>query len=123
MYESPIEKIIGQIQTQMVKNDEENMMVQVQQSVGYAVNKEELLKALQYDREQYRKGYSDAMAVLEDRLDKIRAEIESNMESIIGKYDSSIPKSNMPSYKIERNKVRKECISIIDKYKAESENK
>ena len=50
-------------------------------------------------------------------LDKIRAEIESNMESIIGKYDSSIPKSNMPSYKIERNKVRKECISIIDKYR------
>lgn len=52
-----------------------------------------------------------------DVLDKIRAEIESNMESIIGKYDSSIPKSNMPSYKIERNKVRKECISIIDKYR------
>lgn len=54
-------------------------------------------------------------------LDKIRAEIESNMESVIGKYDSSIPKFNMPSYKIERNKVRKECISIINKYKAESE--
>ena len=54
-------------------------------------------------------------------LGKIRAEIENNMESIIGKYDSGIPKSNMPSYKIERNKVRKECISIIDKYKAESE--
>lgn len=52
-----------------------------------------------------------------DAMDKIRAEIESNMESIIGKYDSSIPKSNMPSYKIERNKVRKECISIIDKYR------
>lgn len=52
-----------------------------------------------------------------DVLGKIRAEIESNMESIIGKYDSSIPKSNMPSYKIERNKVRKECISIIDKYR------
>ena len=52
-----------------------------------------------------------------DAMDKIRAEIERNMESIIGKYDSSIPKSNMPSYKIERNKVRKECISIIDKYR------
>ena len=52
-------------------------------------------------------------------LDKIRDEIERNMESVIGKYDSSIPKFNMPSYKIERNKVRKECISIIDKYKAD----
>jgi len=56
-------------------------------------------------------------------LDKIRAEIEGNMESIIGKYDSSIPKFNMPSYKIERNKAREECISIIDKYKAEGEVK
>ena len=50
-------------------------------------------------------------------LEQIRAEIEGNMESIIGKYDSSIPKFNMPSYKIERNKAREECISIIDKYR------
>ena len=64
------------------------------------------------------KAYSDGA---NEVLDKIRAEIESNMESIIGKYDSSIPKSNMPSYKIERNKAREECISIIDKYKAEAE--
>ena len=49
----------------------------------------------------------------------IKTEIEGNMESIIGKYDPSIPKFNMPSYKIERNKAREECISIIDKYKAE----
>lgn len=57
----------------------------------------------------------------EDVLDKIRAEIEGNMESIIGKYDSSIPKFNMPSYKIERNKTREECISIIDRYREVSE--
>ena len=68
--------------------------------------------------QNYMRGYKDGK---NDVLDKIRAEIESNMESIIGKYDSSIPKFNMPSYRIERNKVRKECISIIDKYKAESE--
>lgn len=60
-------------------------------------------------------------AVPIDVLDKIRAEIEGNMESIIGKYDSSIPKFNMPSYKIERNKTREECISIIDKYRKEQE--
>ena len=54
-------------------------------------------------------------------LDKIRDEIEGNMESIVGKYDSSIPKFNMPSYKIERNKAREECISIIDKYREEQE--
>jgi hypothetical protein len=54
-------------------------------------------------------------------LDKIRDEIEGNMESIVGKYDSSIPKFNMPSYKIERNKAREKCISIINKYRKEQE--
>lgn len=70
------------------------------------------------------KDIDRAFKALEERnelLAKIRSEIEGNMESIIGKYNSSIPKSNMPSYKIERNKAREECISIIDKYMVESE--
>lgn len=49
-------------------------------------------------------------------IDDIKTEIESNMESIVGKYDSSIPKAEMPSYKLERNKARKECIDIIVKH-------
>ena len=49
-------------------------------------------------------------------LQEIREEIESKMESIIGKYDSSTPTRNMPSAKIERNEGRKECLEIIDKY-------
>lgn len=81
MYKSPIEKIFGRIQTQMVKNDEDNMMVQVQQAVGYTVNKEELIKALQYDRQQYEKGYADAMSVIED----IKAEIIDKYISADGK--------------------------------------
>ena len=59
---------------------------------------------------------TEGVTTADDVLNMIRAEIEGNMESIIGKYDSSIPKFNMPSYKIERNKAREECISIIDKH-------
>ena len=77
-YESPIEKIVGQIQTQMAKNDEENIMVQVQQAIGYKIDKEELIKALQYDRQQYEKGYADAMSVIED----IRAEIDEQYDIV-----------------------------------------
>ena len=73
-----------------------------------------------YESNTCRHANIGALATV-DVLGKIRAEIESNMESTIGKYDSSIPKSSMPSYKIERNKVRKECISIINKYKADKE--
>lgn len=75
MYESPITKIYGQIQSEIIKQDEEYLMCSVNQSVGYRVDKDELIKALQYDRDQYRKGYNDA-------LDKIRAEIEAKCDRI-----------------------------------------
>lgn len=72
MYESPLNRIYRDIQSQMLKQDEENMMLCVNQAVGYSVDKQELIKALNYDREQYEKGYKDAMSVIED----IKAEIE-----------------------------------------------
>lgn len=64
MYESPIEMIMEDIQTQIVKQ-QENDIYQAVQRYGIVVDKEELIKALQYDREQYTKGYKDA-------LDKIK---------------------------------------------------
>ena len=56
MYESPIDIIYGEIETQF-----ENDVLKAVQRVGVNVNKEELLKALQYDREQYSKGYADCL--------------------------------------------------------------
>lgn len=51
-YESPITLIAGELETKM-----ENDTMQVIQRYGIEVDKEELLKALQYDRDQYDKGY------------------------------------------------------------------
>lgn len=53
-YQSPIEVI----QTQM-RNQIEGDIYKAVMNVGVNVDKEELLKALQYDREQYQKGYKD----------------------------------------------------------------
>ena len=61
MYESPIQKIVGEMQSRMIQNEEGHMMMQVSQQVGFHVDKEELLKALQYDRDQYKKGYDDGL--------------------------------------------------------------
>lgn len=61
MYESPIEKIYGDIQSQIIKQDEENVIYTVNQAVGYSVDRNELIKALKYDREQYNKGYHDGL--------------------------------------------------------------
>ena len=53
---------------------------------------------------------------LEKVLGEIKAEINDNMESIIGVYDSSTPENQRPLCKGARNDARKECIAIIDKY-------
>lgn len=55
-YESPITQIIGEMQTKY-----ENGVLKAVQGVGFHVNKEELTKALVYDRGQYEKGYKDGL--------------------------------------------------------------
>ena len=54
-YQSPIELIMGNLQTHF----EDNCLKAVQ-SYGFNIDKEELRKALEYDRGQYAKGYAAA---------------------------------------------------------------
>lgn len=61
MYESPIELLFTDIQHQIVEQQEE----QIYQAVIHFVpnvNRDELLRALKYDRGQYDKGYADGVA-------------------------------------------------------------
>ena len=55
-YESPITQIVSDMQMGY-----ENGVLKAVQNVGFHVNKEELTKALLYDREQYQKGYVDGL--------------------------------------------------------------
>lgn len=54
MYKSPINIIYGQMEMQM-----EGHIVRAVQKCDVNVDKEELLRALQYDRGQYKKGFND----------------------------------------------------------------
>ena len=54
MYESPIKIIAGKIQTQI---DDE--IYRAVQNVGINVDREELLKALEYDRGQFKEGWKE----------------------------------------------------------------
>lgn len=60
-YESPITKIEQEITSQIVKTEEKELTYEIKKAVGYSVEKEELIKALQYDRQQYEKGYQDGL--------------------------------------------------------------
>lgn len=60
MYDSPIEVIYQDIQYSL-----ENKILKACQDVNVNVNKEELIKALQYDRNQYQKGNTIYMTTLD----------------------------------------------------------
>ena len=58
MYESPIKLITSQITSELVQGVDGEIFKAVQK-VGVMVDRDELLRALAYDREQYQKGYAD----------------------------------------------------------------
>ena len=58
MYKSPIELLVADIQHQIVKQQDEEIYQAVLHYIPN-VDKEELLRALEYDRNQYEKGYAD----------------------------------------------------------------
>ena len=75
MYKSPIEIIQGQLQVQL-----EGTIMRAVQQQDVIVDKEELIRALQYDRDQYEKGYADAMASI------VRCEVCKHFEEVATLY-------------------------------------
>jgi hypothetical protein len=64
MYESPItitERFVNKVREQ-TENDIMNNVLIASAEYGIYVNKDELIKALQYDRKQYDKGFADGIA-------------------------------------------------------------
>ena len=105
--------IYGELQTQMAQ-EEENAVMKAVRQIGVNVDKGELIKALQYDRNQYAKGYEDGK---NEVLDKIRAEIEHVIDNT---YDSTDHDKSL--YNGAYKDGLYDALDIIDKYKAESED-
>lgn len=73
MYKSPITLITEQIQKTIIEQ-EENDIYRAVQKYEINVDKDELIKALKYDRRQYEKGYEDALNKIKANLiEKLRA--------------------------------------------------
>ena len=60
MYKSPIDIIHGELELKF-----EDEICKAVRNIGIVVDKDELIKALKYDRDQYDKGYKDALATVE----------------------------------------------------------
>ena len=61
-YKSPIDIVNNGMQMvrEQLNNQEEEIILKAVARVGINVDKDELIKALHYDRNQYKKGYEDA---------------------------------------------------------------
>lgn len=55
MYESPIKVFQGELETQL-----EGEILKAVHRIDVTVDRDELIRALRYDREQYQKGFDDA---------------------------------------------------------------
>lgn len=64
MYESPIAIIEQKILNEQKKQLKNALMYEIRMNYQIDVDKDELIRALQYDREQYEKGYQDGKAAM-----------------------------------------------------------
>lgn len=58
-YEPPFEVFINEMTSQLIKAEEDAVACEVSRQIGVQVNREEMIKCLNYDRGQYERGYRD----------------------------------------------------------------
>lgn len=85
MYESPI-NIIETVSDMVEKKIEGNIIVEIKKQLGIDISKEELIKALQYDRNQYEKGYQDGFNA--DRWIPVNDKLPEEFKSVLVCYMS-----------------------------------
>ena len=61
MYESPISVFIEQVVKDTTEQRDNQICEYITEKFNVDVNRDELIKALKYDRDQYEKGYRDAL--------------------------------------------------------------
>ena len=64
-YESPIQVLFDEPLNPLITAMENAIVAQVSQTLHIKIDKDELTKALAYDRGQYEKGYRDALGGFE----------------------------------------------------------
>ena len=73
-YECPINLIYDDVKTKM-RQEQENFVLESVVTAGIKVDKEELTKALQYDRKQYEEGFEAGKSVGHNKAIDILAEL------------------------------------------------
>jgi hypothetical protein len=98
-WESPIQVIADELIHKIERNAENNLMHTIKQSIGYEVDKEELLKALNYDRGQYEKGfevakrlYKNDLMIAKEYIRLLAAKVEFLDQRVVCSGHEDVPK-------------------------------
>ena len=70
----PLESVVEELAKRTAQSVDNEIMIAVKK-VGITVDKDELIKALQYDRGQYEKGYQDGYAVTRAEIERLKGDI------------------------------------------------
>ena len=84
-WDCPIKRIVDETQYNIIKESDKQILQAVWRE-GINVNQNELIRALEYDRHQYEKGYADGWAARQidiDIFDEILNKLNENGQIII----------------------------------------
>ena len=83
LYEPPITMQIDEAIKQQRVEQENAIAYKITETIGIDINREELIKALNYDRQQYEKGYADARAKYEMKWIKVEDGLPEDGERVL----------------------------------------
>ena len=111
-WKSPIEQVVSSMDMKCIQECEDKIVYEVSKTVGYTIDKETLIKALNYSKDSYEKGYAEGRNYEFNKntemWEKIKAEI-SCISTHFWTYDNTLAHKSSAS-------IIQECIVIIDKY-------
>ena len=95
MYNSPVVIYPGDVISKNFKDTiDDSIVMEIQREYGIAVDKDELIKALQYDRGQYSRGYRDGYDEARKDCTKTIGYILGELKEIIAAYDGGNGENN-----------------------------
>lgn len=84
MYQSPIELFYTEPIVETLKDETDALIVRSVVNADVQVDRDELIKALQYDRGQYEKGFSDGVLHEQERLEEAIRKAINALEELAG---------------------------------------
>ena len=75
-YESPIRLLSTPVEIERIKDEQDKLILRACEKVGVVVDKDELVKALAYDRSEYERGLRAGMAIAENEIRQLHEVIK-----------------------------------------------